>query len=173
MCSVTRMDVHGRIRRAERAGTRNGCGRWGSERNQSTWHAWWKTACNRLLCIRSSSTVVLFHPSIHSFLPSAVLQTRKTFSCRWAVPRCKIICSNFSRNLPWSSQVAEKRKKTEKINDPEDSVKNASLPYIIAIKKNNKMIKCKKFTLLRFVRSPPLAALQLVIYFTRMCSRRS
>jgi hypothetical protein len=30
---------------------------------------------------------------------------------------------------------AERRKNAEKINDAEDSVKNASLPYIIAIKK--------------------------------------
>lgn len=111
------------------------------------------------------SLVALVHSFIHPFS-----EREKRFhvvELFLAAFRCKIICSNFSLNSPRSSQVAGKRKETEKINDPEDSVKNASLPYIIAIKKkkNNKMIKCKKFTLLRF-RSPALA-LQLVIYFAR------
>lgn len=85
----------------------------------------------------------------------------------------KIICSNFSLNLPrrcvfhleWELR---EEKNAEKINDAEDSVKNASLPYIIAIKKKRsettKWLSAKSLLYFSF----PLSH-QLVIYFTKMC----
>lgn len=67
--------------------------------------------------------------------PFYLFSTCISFARAW-----EIICSNFSLNSP--RELAEQRelrneKKSEKINDPEDSVKNASLPYIIAIKKKS------------------------------------
>lgn len=145
--------------------------------NQNTWKSP-RTYDGKQVVTNSYESLSSHFIHFHSFHSSVWLNEKNVFmlSSVFFSPffhffrsglRWKIICSNFSPNLPCSHQ----RKETEKINDPEDSVKNASLPYIIAMKKkgmrNNKMIKCKKFTLLCYCFAAACSRYQLVIYFTK------